>query len=124
MQDAGCRGGGRERIRDPLGLGGGEGAGRQRELSPRSQVVSQLLMLMGSPERLSPTESEEEREERLLKLTCDVKFLSWTDGSPIVNRSWVAHYLMIHYDSLRFTLSGAAQRACRCLFFLHSTTTI
>ena len=68
---------------------------------------------MGEPEKLSPTESEGERERRLLKRTCDLKFMSWFDGSPIINRSWATHYVMMHYDSLRFRLSIDAQNACR-----------
>lgn len=68
---------------------------------------------MGEPEKLSPTESEGERERRLLKRTCDLKFMSWFDGSPIINRSWATHYVMMHYDSLRFRLSMDAQNACR-----------
>ena len=55
------------------------------------QVVSQLLEEMGEPQRLSPTETELEREQRLLKRTCNLKFMTWFDGSPILNRSWTTH---------------------------------
>lgn len=79
----------------------------------RSQVVSQLLEVMSEPQRLSLTEDETEREQRLLKRTCDLKFMSWFDGSPNLNRSWVTHYIMLHYDSLRMRLSAEAQVACR-----------
>ena len=77
------------------------------------QAVSQLLEAMGEPQRLSLTETELEREQRLLKQTCNLKFMSWFDGSPILNRSWVTHYVMLHYDSLRMRLSSDAQVACR-----------
>ena len=77
------------------------------------QAMSQLLEAMGEPQRLSPTETELEREQRLLKQTCNLKFMSWFDGSPILNRSWVTHYVMLHYDSLRMRLSSDAQVACR-----------
>jgi len=77
------------------------------------QVVSQLLEEMGEPQRLSPTETELEREQRLLKRTCNLKFMTWFDGSPILNRSWTTHYVMLQYDSLRHKLSSEAQVACR-----------
>ena len=72
--------------------------------------------MMGEPERLSTTETEREREQRLYKRQCNIKFMSWFDGSPLLNRSWVTHYLMLHYDSLRLRLSEEAQVACRCVW--------
>ena len=79
----------------------------------RSLEVSFLLDQLGAPERLSPDESEDPREDRLYGLQTKIGFKKWFDGSPNLNRNWVTWYYMLQYDSLRFRLTPQAQLECR-----------